>query len=77
VIQRALEDVGDLKNFVDFKTAFVSEADAYSGITGSMALDSAGDRLNGDFDFWAVRFENGSYGWVRVGSYSNGSLSVF
>jgi branched-chain amino acid transport system substrate-binding protein len=77
VIQRALEDVGDLKSFVDFKTAFVSEADAYSGITGSMALDSAGDRFNGDFDFWAVRLENGSYGWVRIGSYANGSLSVF
>jgi branched-chain amino acid transport system substrate-binding protein len=29
VIQRALEDVGDLKNFAAFKAAFVSEADKY------------------------------------------------
>src|SRR5207245_9058295 len=55
VIQRALEDVGDLKDFAAFKVAFMSEADAYSGITGSLTLNSAGDRANGDFDCWAVR----------------------
>jgi ABC-type branched-subunit amino acid transport system substrate-binding protein len=75
VLQRALEDVGDLKNFAAFKAAFVSEADAYSGITGSLALNSAGDRANGDFDFWAVRSDN----WVRVGTYnsSNGQITFF
>ena len=73
VIQRALEDVGDLKNFAAFKLAFVSEAGAYTGITGSMALNSAGDRANGDFDFWAVRNDT----WVRIGTYSNGTLTLF
>ena len=77
VVQRALRDVGGLKNFANFKAAFVNEADAYVGVTGSTALDTAGDRLNGDFDFWAVRLESGSYDWVRIGSYSNGSLSLF
>jgi branched-chain amino acid transport system substrate-binding protein len=77
VIQRALEDVGDLKNFVAFKAAFVSEADKYQGITGSLALNSNGDRANGDFDFWAVRLENGSYAWVRIGTYSGGVLTIF
>jgi branched-chain amino acid transport system substrate-binding protein len=77
VIQRALEDVGDLKNFAAFKAAFVSEADAYQGITGSLALNPNGDRANGDFDFWAVRLENGSYAWVRIGTYSNGMLTIF
>ena len=75
VIQRALEDVGDLKNFAAFKAAFVSEADAYSGITGSLALNSAGDRVNGDFDFLSVRSDN----WVRIGTYdsSNGQITIF
>ena len=73
VIQRALEDVGDLKNFAAFKAAFVSEADAYTGITGSLALNSAGDRANGDFDFWAVRNDT----WVRIGTYSNGQITIF
>ena len=41
------------------------------------ALDAAGDRLNGDFDFWAVRLRNGNYTWVRTGTYNNGVLTVF
>jgi branched-chain amino acid transport system substrate-binding protein len=73
VIQRALEDVGDLKDFAAFKTAFMSEADAYSGITGSLALNVNGDRANGDFDFWAVRND----AWVRIGTYNNGVLTLF
>src|SRR5439155_1382063 len=81
VIQRALEDVRagrsrkgfNLKNFDAFKAAFVSEADAYSGITGSLALNSAGDRANGDFDFWAVRHDT----WVRIGTYNNGQITIF
>jgi ABC-type branched-chain amino acid transport systems, periplasmic component len=77
VIQRALEDVSDLKNFAAFKAAFVSEAGKYQGITGSLALNLAGDRANGDFDFWAVRLENGSYTWFRTGTYSSGVLTIF
>jgi branched-chain amino acid transport system substrate-binding protein len=75
VLQRALQDVRDLKNFDAFKAAFVSEADAYSGITGSLALNSAGDRANGDFDFWAVR----SDAWVRIGTYNSttGVITIF
>jgi branched-chain amino acid transport system substrate-binding protein len=73
VLERALQDVGNLKHFEAFKEAFVSEADAYSGITGSLALNSAGDRANGDFDFWAVRND----AWVRIGTYTNGSITIF
>jgi len=73
IIQRALEDVGDLRDFAAFKAAFASEADAYVGITGSMALNSAGDRANGDFDFWAVRNDI----WVRIATYSNGQITIF
>ena len=75
VLQRALQDVRGLKNFDAFKAAFVSEADAYSGITGSLALNSAGDRANGDFDFWAVR----SDAWARIGTYNSttGVITIF
>jgi len=75
VLQRALEDVGDLKNFAAFKAAFAREADAYSGITGSLALNSAGDRANGDFDFWVVRNDS----WIRIGTYNstNGQITIF
>ena len=77
VVQLALEDAGGVKTFASFKAAFVDEANRYVGVTGSTALDSAGDRVEADFDFWAVRLENGTYKWVRVGTYDNGSLSIF
>jgi len=77
VVQRALEDVGDLRNFAAFKAAFVNEANTYQGVTGSTALDAAGDRLKRDFDFWAVRPQGGGYGWTRTGTYVDGVLTVF
>jgi len=77
VVERALRAAGDLKHFAIFKSAFVDAADSYSGVTGSTALDPAGDRLNADFDFWAIRLANGSYGWVRIGTYTNGTLTLF
>jgi branched-chain amino acid transport system substrate-binding protein len=77
VVERALRVTGNLKNFASFKSAFVDAANAYTGVTGSTALDSAGDRLNADFDFWAVRLTNGNYGWARIGAYTNGTLTLF
>jgi branched-chain amino acid transport system substrate-binding protein len=77
VVQRALEDVGDLRDFPAFKAAFVDEADAYEGVTGSTALDAAGDRLKRDFDFWAVQPQGGGYSWVRIGTYIDGVLTLF
>ena len=78
VVQRALQEVENVdEHFNNFKAAFVQKADAYHGVTGSTALDPAGDRANGDFDFWAVRRHNGSYRWVRTGSYNNGVLTLF
>ena len=77
VVQRALEDVGDLRNFAAFKAAFVDEANAYEGVTGSTALDAAGDRLKRDFDFWAVQQQGGGYGWARIGTYIDGVLTLF
>src|SRR5438067_2292807 len=77
VVERALRVTGNLKDFASFKSAFVDAANAYSGVTGSTALDSAGDRLNADFDFWAVRLTNGNYGWERIGAYTNGTLTLF
>jgi len=77
VVQLALQLPKSLKNFDRFKAAFVEEAEHYRAITGFTALDAAGDRLSGDFDFWAVRMRNGNYTWVRVGTYNNGILIVY
>ena len=77
VMNLALQRPKPLKNFDRFKEEFIEEADHYQGVTGSTALDAAGDREKGDFDFWAVRLRNGSYTWVRVAAYSNGVLTLF
>jgi branched-chain amino acid transport system substrate-binding protein len=61
VVQLALQHPKPLKSFNRFKAAFIDEAGHYRAITGSTTLDAAGDRLNGDFDFWAVRLRNGNY----------------
>jgi len=77
VVERALRVTGNLKDFSSFKSAFVDTANAYSGVTGSTALDTAGDRLSADFDFWAVRQVNGTFSWVRIGTYTNGTITLF
>lgn len=77
VVNNALVHANPQKNFAKFKAAFVNEASHYNGVTGSTALDAAGDRENGDFDFWAVRPQSGRYDWVRVGAYNNGLLTLF
>lgn len=77
VVNLALQHPKPLKNFNRFKAEFIEEAEHYQGVTGSTALDAAGDRETGDFDFWAVRLRNGNYKWVRVGTYNNGVLTVF
>jgi branched-chain amino acid transport system substrate-binding protein len=77
VVNLALQNPQPLKNFNRFKAEFIEEAEHYQGVTGSTALDAAGDRETGDFDFWAVRLRNGRYTWVRVGTYANGILAVF
>jgi branched-chain amino acid transport system substrate-binding protein len=77
VVNLALQHPKPLKNFNRFKAEFIEEAEHYQGVTGSTALDAAGDRETGDFDFWAVRLRNASYKWVRVGTYNNGILTVF
>lgn len=77
VAHDALRKTKGARNFPRFKAAFLRQSRHFSGVTGSTALDGAGDRQSSDFDFWAVRSVNGSYAWVRTGSYHDGALTVF
>jgi branched-chain amino acid transport system substrate-binding protein len=74
VVHRALETAGDVRDRLAVRAAFVDAAEAHVGITGSTALDEAGDRLVARFNFWAVRMTEGVPSWVRVGRYSSGTL---
>jgi len=53
----------------ELTTRFEAAADAYYGATGWTALNGAGDRRYGNFDFWAVRPSGGSHAWSRVATY--------
>jgi branched-chain amino acid transport system substrate-binding protein len=61
----ATRDIDRLKHAVTTAAAF-----GY-GATGWTALDEAGDRRHGDFDFWAIRMEEGAPQWIRVARYES------
>jgi branched-chain amino acid transport system substrate-binding protein len=46
-------------------------AELYFGATGWTALNAAGDRRYGDFDFWAIREVNGALAWKKVVKYQS------
>jgi branched-chain amino acid transport system substrate-binding protein len=46
-------------------------AELYFGASGWTALNEAGDRRYGDFDFWAIREVNGTFAWKKVVKYQS------
>jgi len=54
-----------------YKTAFISRANTYSGMTGSTTLNASGDRATANFDFWAVRPNGATYQWKIVAKYNS------
>jgi branched-chain amino acid transport system substrate-binding protein len=50
----AVVQTGATPDIAAFKQAFVQVANSYAGITGSVALNDAGDRASGDYDLWAI-----------------------
>jgi branched-chain amino acid transport system substrate-binding protein len=59
------------------KDTFVKIANSYKGITGNTSLNQAGDRMYGDFDFWAIKGSNNNdddnnsdtFTWKRISKY--------
>jgi len=74
IVDRAARESRGTDDFRAFKSAFVRVAHSYTGITGSTALDAAGDRNAANFDFWEVQLQGSTYTWVRAGGYNNGTL---
>ena len=57
---------GDVSDFAKLKTSFVEQANKHQGITGSDALDEAGDRAGGIFDYFGIikSTVDGTYSWI-------------
>jgi len=58
---------GNTSDFNKLKTLFVEQANKHSGVVGAGALDAAGDRANGTFDYFGIVKEGNSYTWKLVG----------
>jgi branched-chain amino acid transport system substrate-binding protein len=61
---------GGRGQFDALKKAFVTTADGLYGASGWTALNAAGDRRFGDFDFFALAQSGSTYNWVRRGHYN-------
>ena len=57
---------GDLARL---KRALHRTGDGYAGVSGRLALNAAGDRAYGSFDFWSVCTDGASPAWRRTWSY--------
>jgi branched-chain amino acid transport system substrate-binding protein len=52
------------------RRALVAAANRHVGVTGRMALNRAGDRAYGDFDFWSLCPLRAKFRWVRTFEYA-------
>lgn len=49
------------------KTEFQSQANKFTGMTGPITLNAAGDRTTGAFDYWGLVKDGSTYKWIVVG----------
>ena len=54
----------------DDRKAFARAANGYSGVTGVIQLNSAGDRASAAYTFWGVCYVNGLHNWYGVGAWT-------
>jgi branched-chain amino acid transport system substrate-binding protein len=76
-VARAYIASGATQDIERLKEAFTTAAATGYGATGWTVLDEAGDRRYGDFDFWAIRMEDGVPRWSRVAVYESRTGRLF
>ncbi|MGE5732270.1 MAG: ABC transporter substrate-binding protein [Gemmatimonas sp.] len=69
VVARGYVASGATLSIEQLKTAFTTAASTHYGATGWTALNNAGDRKYGDFDYWGIRMVNGAPQWTLVAKY--------
>jgi branched-chain amino acid transport system substrate-binding protein len=70
-VMSAIEVSNDVSKL---QASFSRNVQRYSGATGSTALDAAGDRKIGNFDFWTVEKVDGVTEWLRTAQFSGGRV---
>jgi branched-chain amino acid transport system substrate-binding protein len=77
VVARGYIASGATQDVERLKRAVTTAAARHYGATGWAALNEAGDRRHGDFDFWAIRVEDGTPRWTRVAVYESRMERLF
>lgn len=76
VLALAFQGTGGSDDVSLLRNAFVKTADQYYGATGWTVLNEAGDRKNGNYDFWCIRGTGAEYAWVKTASYNSLSGTI-
>lgn len=66
------ENYTEIQDFHILTEELVNSANSYYGITGNITLNKMGDRDGGDYDFWAVRYDDTdepSFVWQKIERY--------
>jgi branched-chain amino acid transport system substrate-binding protein len=71
VAARGYTASGATRDIERLKRAFTTASSTHYGATGWSVLNEGGDRRYGDFDFWAIRLEDGAPRWTRVAVYQS------
>ncbi|MFA6085969.1 ABC transporter substrate-binding protein [Mucilaginibacter sp.] len=58
---------GSTTDIAKLKTSFVEQANKHAGIVGADALDTAGDRASGTFDYFGIIKDGAAYVWKLTG----------
>jgi branched-chain amino acid transport system substrate-binding protein len=69
IVVEARQHVGRTHGARRLRQAIVSAANRHVGVTGRMALNGAGDRAYGNFDFWSVCATGAKFAWRRTFEY--------
>jgi branched-chain amino acid transport system substrate-binding protein len=77
VVARGHIASGATQDIERLKRAVTTAAARHYGATGWAVLNEAGDRRHGDFDFWAIRMEDGAPRWTRVAVYESRMERLF
>ena len=70
------------KDINSLRKTFLQIANTYTGITGNTSLNEAGYRKYGDYDFWAVKANNGTnndnsvFQWKKVGVFKSDANTI-
>ncbi len=60
----------------ELANAFIHTANSYYGCTGWTALNKAGDRKFGNYDFWKIEEINGTYEWTSNLTFNEENHSI-